>query len=130
MTNIHLFAVIATILKELGNWSWSNPFCVVIFGFFMVGCIPQFILLRMKWKPWIISTILGCLVIFCDFTCMFLHGTAFELISLLEAFFIAALMGAAGAGAAHIFWEIFKKKDPDEDSVWMLRKKESKEEDV
>ena len=131
LTKIHLGAVIATMLRELGNWSWDNPFCVAMFAFFVLGCIPQFILLRMKWKPWLISLTLGCLIILCDFCAMFLTGMVFDVLTLIEAFFIAALVGSAGGGAAHFFWEIFKKKDPDhEDSVWSLRKSSKEEEDV
>lgn len=119
--NIHLVTVIGTILTELSRWSWDNRFCVMIFVFFLVGCIPQFILLRMKWRPWMISVLLGALVIVCDFLCLFLPGNAYVLLSLLEAFFLSALVGAAGAGAAHIFWELFKKKDPDEeDKRWLV----------
>lgn len=108
--NIHLMAVIATMLKELESWSWTNPFCAAMFGFFVLGCLPQFILLRMKWKPWLISLLLGCLVIVCDFITMFTTGTVFEFLSLIEAFFIAGLVGSAAGGAAHIFWEYVKKK--------------------
>lgn len=130
LVKTHFGAVIATMLRELGSWSWGDPFCIAIFGFFLVGCIPQFILLRMKWNSWVISLTLGCLIILCDFSAMLLSGAVFEFLTLIEMFFIAALVGSAGAGAAHIFWEIFKKKDPDEDSVWMLKKEKSKEEDV
>lgn len=115
LTKIHFGAVIATMLRELGSWSWSDPFCMAMFGFFAVGCIPQFILLRMKWRPWVISLILGCLVIVCDFAAMFLSGAAFDFLTLIEMFFIAALVGSAGGAAAHIFWEYVKKKKPEED---------------
>ena len=121
---IHLFTVIGTMLTELGNWSWDSRFCVMMLVFFLVGCIPQFILLRMKWKPWTISLLLGALVIVCDFMCLFLADAPYVFFSLIEAFFLSALMGAAGAGAAHIFWELFKKKDPNEDDKrWMVRNK-------
>ena len=123
LTKIHLGAVIATMLQELSSWSWEKPFCVAIFAFFWVGCIPQFLLLRMKWKSWLISALLGGLIILCDFLCLFLSGMAFELLKLIEMFFVSALVGSACAGAVHIFWEIFKKRDEDEDSVWMLKKK-------
>ena len=66
LTKIHLGAVIATMLQELSSWSWEKPFCVAIFAFFWVGCIPQFLLLRMKWKSWLISALLGGLIILCE----------------------------------------------------------------
>lgn len=118
---IHLFTVIGTMLTELGNWSWDSQFCVMMLVFFLVGLIPQFILLRMKWKPWVISLMLGALIIVCDFMCLFLGDAPYIFFSLIEAFFISALVGAAGAGAAHIFWELFKKKDPnEEDTRWLV----------
>lgn len=129
ITKIHFGAVIATMLQELSSWSWDKPFCVAMFGFFLVGCIPQFLLLLMKWKPWTISVLLGCLVVVCDFCCMFISGAAFEFLTLIEMFFISALVGAGLSGAVHIFWEIFKKRDEDEDSVWMLRKHDQDKEE-
>ena len=125
---IHLFTVIGTMLTELGNWSWDSRFCVMMLVFFVVGCIPQFILLRMRWKPWVISLTLGGLVVFCDFISLCMPGMVHDLLSLLEMFFLAALTGAGLAGAVHIFWEIFKKRPEDEESVWMLRKDKKKEE--
>jgi len=129
ITKVHLGAVLATMLQELGSWSWQKPFCVYVFVFFLIGLIPQFLLLRMKWNPWVISVILGGLIIVCDFTCMLVGGQIFDLLTLMEMLFISALTGAGLAGAVHIFWEIFKKRDDDEDSVWMLRSSQSKRED-
>lgn len=121
LTKIHLGAVVATMIRELGDWSWQDPFCVILFGFFLVGCIPQFILLRMKWKPWIISLMLGALVIVCDFICMFTGGMVFDVLTLMETFFIAALVGAGLSGALHIFWELFKRRDPEESGKqWLV----------
>lgn len=128
ISKIHFGAVIATLIQELSSWSWEKPFCVAIFAFFVVGCIPQFILLRMRWKPWVISLTLGGLVVFCDFISLCMPGMVHDLLSLLEMFFLAALTGAGLAGAVHIFWEIFKKRPEDEESVWMLRKDKKKEE--
>ena len=127
ISKIHLGAVIATLIQELSSWSWEKPFCIAIFAFFVVGCIPQFILLRMRWKPWLISLTLGCLVVLCDFCAMCMPGIAHEFLSLIESFFIAALVGAGLSGAVHIFWEIFKKRDEDDNSVWMLRKNNKEE---
>ena len=124
LSNIHLGMVLATMIRELESWSWDKPFCVAMFGFFLVGCIPQFILLRMKWKPWCISLLLGGVLIACDFCCMFLSGMVYDVMTLMETFFISALFGAGLAGAVHIFWEIFRKRGEDEDSPWMLTKKE------
>ena len=129
ISRIHIGAVIATMLRELGNWSWDTPFCKAVFAFFIIGLIPQFILLRMKWKPWLISVTLGALVVLCDFCASCMPGVAHDFLSLLEMFFISALVGAGLAGATNIFWEIFKKRDEDDDSVWMLRKNDSKKED-
>ncbi len=121
ISKIHIGAVVATMLQELGAWSWDKPFCVAMFAFFLFGLIPQFLLLRMKWKPWLISLVLGVLVVLCDFWCMFMPGAVFDFLTLIEMFFIAALVGAAAAGAVHIFWELFKKKDPnEEDDRWLV----------
>lgn len=128
ISKIHFGAVVAIMIQELGSWSWEKPFCVAVFAFFIVGLVPQFILLRMKWKPWLISVTLGALVVLCDFCAICMPGTAHDLLSLLEMFFISALVGAGLAGALHIFWEIFKKRDEDDDSVWMLRKSDEKDE--
>ena len=130
ISKIHIGAVIATMLQELGSWSWDKPFCVAVFAFFIVGLVPQFILLRMKWKPWLISLTLGAMVVLCDFCAICMPGMAHDFLSLIEMFFISALVGAGLAGAAHIFWEIFKKKGEDEDSIWMLKKQDSKKEDL
>ena len=128
ISKIHLGMVIATMIQELSSWSWEKPFCMALFGFFIVGMVPQFILLRMRWKPWLISLTLGVLVVLCDFCAVCMPGVAHDFLSLIEMFFISALVGAGLSGALHIFWEIFKKRDDDDDSVWMLKKKDKKEE--
>lgn len=130
LTKVHLGAIIATMIRELGNWNWENPFCVAIFGFFMMGFVTQFMLLVMKWKPWIISLMLGCLIIALDFMCLVITGFAFDLFGLLEMFFIAALFGAGLAGAVHIFWELFRRRDPEESGQqWRVMKNQEPEEE-
>ena len=128
ISKIHIGAVIATMIQELGNWSWDTPYCKAVFAFFIFGMVPQFILLRMRWKPWLISLTLGLLVVLCDFCAMCMPGVAHEFLSLIESFFIAALVGAGLSGAVHIFWEIFKKRGEDDDSVWMLKTGKKNEE--
>ena len=122
LSRVHLGAVFATLIGELESWSWDKPFCTALFAFFVVGFVAQFLLLRMKWKPWLISLTLGALVIALDFMCLMIDGFAFDLFGLMEMFFMGALFGAGFAGAVHIFWEIFKKRPEGEGSVWLLNK--------
>jgi len=129
LSKVHLGAVVATLINELSSWSWEKPFCVAIFAFFMVGCVAQFLLLRMKWKPWIISLTLGALIIALDFMCLIIGGFAYDLFGLMEMFFVGALFGAGLAGAVHIFWEIFKKRPEGSGSVWLLNIDAKKEEE-
>ena len=128
ISNIHIGAVIATMLQELNGWDWSKPFCVAVVAFFVIGMVPQFILLRMKWRPWVISLTLGVLIVLCDFCAMCMPGVAHDFLSLIEMFFIAALVGAGFSGALHIFWEIFKKRPEGEGSPWLLNTDKKKEE--
>ncbi len=127
ISKIHIGTVLATMIRELGAWSWDTPYCKALFAFFIFGMIPQFILLRMRWKPWLISVTLGALVVLCDFCAMCMPGVGHDFLSLIETFFIAALVGAGLSGAVHIFWEIFKKRPESDDSVWMLRKSNKEE---
>ena len=128
ISKIHIGTVLATMIRELGAWSWDTPYCKALFAFFIFGMIPQFILLRMKWKPWLISVTLGALVVLCDFCAMCMPGVAHDFLSLIETFFIAALVGAGLSGAVHIFWEIFKKRPESEGSPWLLSTDKKKEE--
>ena len=127
--NVHLGAVLATLVNELESWSLDKPFCQALLGFFLVGFVAQFLLLRMKWKPWIISVTLGALIIALDFMCMVIRGMVYDLFGLMEMFFVGALFGAGLAGAVHIFWEIFKKRPEGSGSVWLLNTDAKKEEE-
>ena len=127
--NVHLGAVLATLINELESWSMDKPFCKAILAFFAIGCVAQFLLLRMRWKPWLVSLTLGMLIIFLDFLCMAITGFVYDLFGLMEMFFIAALFGAGLAGAVHIFWEIFKKRPEGSGSVWLLNTDAKKDEE-
>lgn len=106
--------IFSALLDSLTHWSWTEPFHVSLFVLFMVGLVPEVILLKLKWRPWAIPLILGCLILCCEIF-LFFEATQLllQVIGTVEMLFLSALFGALGAKAGQLFWRFVKKKKPD-----------------
>ena len=106
--SFHLIDAFSAIFTMLDSWDWGNPFHLAICGYFLVGAIAQFVLLKKKWKPWLISLVL--LMVLCELGLYLVSGELANLFGVLEMFFAACALGAVGGCVALIFWDTVKKK--------------------
>ena len=108
--SFHLIDAFATIFAALESWDWSNPFHLALCGYFFVGAVAQFVLLKKKWKPWLIPLVLLVTVVLCELGLYLASEELGRLIGVLEMFFASCALGAAGGCVALIFWDTVKKK--------------------
>ena len=106
----HLIDAFHTIFALLEEWNWSSPFHVVTLGYFFIGAVAQFVLLKKRWKPWLIPLVLMVVIVLSELGAALVPGEKGMLFLWIEVFFAACALGAAVGCVALIFWDVVKKK--------------------